>query len=65
MTLSELIRAEEGFLAHKVAPRPQIQPELAKKGPAKLNPKIAHSAQPGDPKAVIAATNHYIFIKWP
>ena len=30
MTLSKVISAQEGFLHHKVAPQPQIRPELAK-----------------------------------
>ena len=31
MTLSKVIKAQEGFLHHKVAPRHQKRPKLAKK----------------------------------
>ena len=41
-----------GFLHHKVASRSQIQPDLAKKRPAKMTPKIARSALPGGLTAV-------------
>ena len=40
MTLSKGIRAREGFLHHKVALRPRMPPELAKKYRAKITPKI-------------------------
>ena len=65
ITLSKVIRAQRGFLHHKVAPWPQILPELAKKHPAKIIPKIACSVLSGDPTAATSATNHSIFVKWP
>ena len=60
--LSELKR---GFLHHKVAPRPQTQPELAKKCLAKITPKIACSPLSGDATVVTSVANHSILIKCP
>ena len=40
-----------------MAPRAQIWPELAKKRPAKITPKIACCALSGDPAAVTLVTD--------
>ena len=62
MTLSKPTRAKRGVLHHKVALRPEIQPVLVKKRPAKITSEIVYSALPEDPAAVTLGTNH-IFIE--
>ena len=51
------------FLHHKVAPRPQIRPELAKKRTAKITANIARSALSGYPTGITSVTNRSAFIE--
>ena len=66
MTPKKLMRLMRGFLHKYIAkwlPDHQNWPELVKNRQAKITPKIAHSALPGDLTVVTTATNHFIFIK--
>ena len=57
-TPSKLIRDQEGVpTTPKIAPGPQIWPELAKKYPAKITFKTARSALSGYSTAVTLVTN--------
>ena len=79
MTLSKVIRAQDGLIYHNVAPQPRKQPDFSKK--SCKSPKKYHvppwqgtremfhwqspSALSGDQTGVTLATNHSIFNKWP
>ena len=62
MTLGKRITAQEGFLHHKVAPRPQKWPESTAKTP-KIIPKISSFALSGHSTGVTLVINHSIFLK--
>ena len=65
MTLTKVIGAQEKVTISQSGSANKYVLNWPKTPPAKITPKIAHSALPGDPIAVTSVTNHSIFIKWP
>ena len=66
MTLSKVIRAQEGFpTPQSGSPTTKMTWIGQKHAQPKWTPKTAHSTLPGDTIAVTLVANHSVFVKWP